>query len=75
MRYFTMANLYVGYIQISVIADNKQDAMKQIRERIAEVPNQFVHNAGYAPTAITTQYRALYGDNTTVLRDMVNKTK
>ena len=68
-----MANLYVGIIQVSVIADNKQYAMKQIRERIVEVPNQFIHNIGYSPKVMTTSYRALYGDNTTILRDATKK--
>ena len=47
-----MANLYVGYIKIEVIANNKQEAMQQVRDRIVEVPNQFMHRVGYAPTLL-----------------------
>ena len=70
-----MANLYVGYIKIEVIANNKQEAMQQVRDRIVEVPNQFMHRVGYAPTLLVHAVQSIYGDNTTVLRDMVKKTK
>lgn len=70
-----MTNLYVGYIKVEVIANNKQEAMRQVRDRIAEVPNQFMHRVGYAPTLLVRAVQSVYGDNTTVLRDMVKKTK
>lgn len=68
-----MANLYVGFIKVEVIASNKQEAMRQVRDRIIEIPNQFIHNCGYAPKPFEYGVRSVYGNNTTILRDMTKE--